>query len=656
MSPLNQITRIACAAAVFAYTASGHARGVSPYLPLNMSPEIERDIEAALLLAGKSVMKRPIAAASVLDALPEVCLRDGALCRRVRAHLDRYTKKIGVAHASATISTSDGADYPLPNLHGMTTDSAWRVSGRAYWQANDHVLVNLGGVAYDGEAMPTDSLLSVGFQYAQLDIGYRDHWLSPFTSSAMAISSNAKTLPSVTVSNYTPIGSLGISYEVFLAEMGQTEAIAFEDGYASGKPRMAGLHIGVEPAAGWSLSANRLMQFGGGPRGGRSFGDFIDALFKPHQTDNRSADLGKEEEFGNQVAAWTSRFSFPGRTPFAAYLEYAGEDNSYEGNFRLGNAALSIGLTFPQLWDRFDLTYETSEWQNGWYVHGIYQEGLTEEGRVLGHWGADHREFLDGVGAQSHMLRLGWRLRSGGLAQMQVRTVANESYTGRSYERAYDVAVAYSHALFGWTAGAELMAGQDVFGDSFSRLSGFVRLGDDWWLTARSGHYDSTEPPQGAHVFIDGGANYSRVLVRLGDGSPKRETSYEAAPHIAVGARRAVSSRSDLGVRAELDRVDGELFFAVRALDYRYKFSHPLALSVFVGAARYDLATPAYGYYVGGGLQWRDIFPNVDLGIDLRYADKVARDKLLPSDPGSDLRPDSFYDVQGMTVSLSYRF
>jgi hypothetical protein len=45
----------------FAVTAA--ARGVSPYLPLNLAPEMERQIERVLILAGKPVMSRPIGAA-----------------------------------------------------------------------------------------------------------------------------------------------------------------------------------------------------------------------------------------------------------------------------------------------------------------------------------------------------------------------------------------------------------------------------------------------------------------------------------------------------------------------------------------------------------------------------------------------------------------
>ena len=123
-------------------------------------------------------------------------------------------------------------------------------------------------------------MLSAGFQYAQLDIGFREHWLSPFTHSAMLISTQAKTQPSVTLSNYTPISRLGLSYEMFLAEMDYSDQIASPNGgTTAGRPRLAGLRFAIEPATGRSLGANRIFQYGGGDRGGDSFGDFFDALF-----------------------------------------------------------------------------------------------------------------------------------------------------------------------------------------------------------------------------------------------------------------------------------------------------------------------------------------------------------------------------------------
>lgn len=631
------------------------ARGVSPYLPLNLAPEIERQIERVLILAGRSIVSRPIAAATVLDALPAACKVDEVLCRRVRSYLGRYMEKAGLTDASVEVATDSGAVIPLSNRRGQSSDSAWLASAHGYWQVGDYAVLSLGGVAYESEAVPAGSMLSLGFEYAQLDVGYRDHWLSPFTQSAMAISTHAKTLPSITLSNYTPITSLGFQYEVFLAEMERSDNIRYQNDYTSGKPRLAGLRLTVEPAPGWALSANRVMQFGGGERGGNSFGDFARALFKPHEYDNTSDSLNSDQEFGNQVAALTSRFFFPGPTPFSVYFEYAGEDSSYAGNYRLGNASLSVGLALPQVWQRFDLTYEASEWQKGWYVHGVYQDGLTVDGHVLGHWGADARQLGDGVGAQSHMLLLGWEPNFGGLLQLRARTLQNESYGDVPYERAYDLTLSYSRALGGFTVGAEAMSGRDVFGENFTRLAGFARFGDEWSGSSDAGRRTSSRP-DGAELFVDVGINASKVQIRIGDGSPKHTTDMQTAPHFGLGARRAVSRHSDFGVRAEVDRINGAMLLAVRALDYRYRFGESLAATAFGGAARYDLATPAYGYYFGIGAQWRNVLPHFDLNLDVRYADKVARDKLLDSDSPDVPRPDSFYDIMGATLALSYRW
>ena len=115
-------------------------------------------------------------------------------------------------------------------------------------------------------------------------------------------------------------------------------------------------------------------------------------------------------------------------------------------------------------------------------------------------------------------------------------------------------------------------------------------------------------------------------------------------------------ARSDLGARIELDEVDSHTLLSVRAIDYRYRFQNPLAMSVFVGASRYDVATPAFGLYYGAGIQWRNLFQGWDAGLDYRKALKVARDHLLPDDPSSALRPDSFYSVRSLSLSLTKRF
>src|SRR5215471_1459151 len=124
-------------------------RGVSPYLPLNMAPEIERDIERVLILGDVPAMRRPIPAAIVLDALPKACAIDEELCRRVNNYLRRYMADFGFTQLQVGGALVNGSSKSvLPNQHGMTADSSWSAIGSAYYQFNDYILANAGLVAY----------------------------------------------------------------------------------------------------------------------------------------------------------------------------------------------------------------------------------------------------------------------------------------------------------------------------------------------------------------------------------------------------------------------------------------------------------------------------------------------------------------------------
>jgi hypothetical protein len=642
-----------CALALFGLAQVAHGRGVTPYLPLNLAPEVERQIEEVLILAGKPVMRRPIAAATVLDALPEACKVDRPLCDSVRSYLNRYMEKAGLTHARAEAAATSDTVAPVANRRGMTTDDEWVASAQAYYQPSDYFLLALGGVAHPDTTSPAGSFLSAGFEYAQLDVGYRDRWMSPLTDSAMLISTEAETMPSISISNYTPMTPLGINYEFFLAEMSESDRIVFEDGYTSGNPALFGMQLGIEPFAGWSLSANRIMQFGGGERGGNSIGDVFDAFFRPSSNDNLSDTEGAD--FGNQAASITTRFLVPGKVPFAFYMEYGGEDTSRSRDLLLGNSSLSVGVDLPRLLPDIGLTYEVSEWQNGWYVHHIYQDGLTNEGRVIGHWGAADRVTGDGVGAQSHMLKLTWTPSFGGFFEARYRTLANESYSDYDYTRMHDLSLRYSRDWKMLNFGAEIQAGRDVFGEDYQRFAAFVTYPPGGIERTPRGLTPQSSTKIGEY-FVDAGVHTGELRTDLATSIPRTETTTTGG-HIAVGVRRPISNRNDIGVRLDIDDLDGSMLLGVRAIDYRFRLNKKIALSLFAGAARYDLATPAYGIYTGAGVQWRDAFPKYDIGLEYRFADKIARDNLLPDDPPSEgSRDDAFYDASLLTLYVSRRW
>ena len=149
--------------------------------------------------------------------------------------------------------------------------------------------------------------------------------------------------------------------------------------------------------------------------------------------------------------------------------------------------------------------------------------------------------------------------------------------------------------------------------------------------------------PVSAEWFVDVGAQYSEITSE----NPGKLHREESGLHLGIGVRRAYAERHNLGARLEVDKLGSDLFLAVRALDYRYHISNRFAVNAFLGGARLDLETRAYGYYVGAGVQWKDVMPSWDLSLDLRYGDKLVRN----TGPF-----ESFHSISGISVYFSRRF
>lgn len=153
-----------------------------------------------------------------------------------------------------------------------------------------------------------------------------------------------------------------------------------------------------------------------------------------------------------------------------------------------------------------------------------------------------------------------------------------------------------------------------------------------------------------AELFVDFGVNNTSIEADIAT-LPATIESDVSGWHLGGGVRRELAQGS-VGARIELDDLDGDLLLAVRALDYRRHVSQRFALTAFAGAARLDLDTPAHGWYLGGGVQIKDLWPRWSLSFDVRIGDKLARDNFDPQAP----RPDDFYDLRGVSIYLSRGF
>lgn len=482
-------------------------------------------------------------------------------------------------------------------------------------------------------------------------------------------------MPSVTLSNYEPLTRLGLHYEAFLARMSYSRRIevAGTGALTSGYPKFAGARLALEPAGtGWSLAANRIIVFGGGAAGGQSITDILRALFNPQQAQTRGfgstpGTVDPHRVIGKQEASLTSQFIYPGPVPFSLYFEYAGNDTARGHNYLLGKPDFSIGLHFPRL-GAFDVTSEFSEWQSTWYVHGFtgvqtgYGDGISNDLRNIGHWFGDQRRPGDAVGGQTVMMRLGWEPTFGGRAELQVRTLANDSfYSAVPYRREWVGTLSYARPWGDYAVGAQLDEGRDVYGGRFTRIAAFLRYGD---ALTRGGTDEEDEAAAGgdvehrkdAELFVDAGVNANRVLKDILASQPRVQTGVQVGPHLGVGARRRVSAHQDLGVRLEADEVQGRSLVSIRAIDYRYRFGGPLAVGAFFGATRYAAPTPAFGYWTGAGVQWRNIVRGWDLGLDYRFGIKAQRNRVLPTDPQGGYRETAFYDIDSLSLYISRHF
>lgn len=457
------------------FCSSTLASGVSPYLPLQLSPEIERQVERLLVFADMPELKRPYSAATVQKALAKGCQDAPLVCNQVRAYLSRYKEEFAITHASAELRlTKEGDATSRANERGESEGSQYDLSGQGLWQPHPNLAISLGYQYSDDGSNPEGSYISAGFDWAQIDVGYRPHWLSPAQSGAFIWSTEAETPATVTLSNSAPLW-WGLRYEMFVGQLSSSNKIAYQGGYTSGKPNVVGFHLGVEPLPGLAIGFNRAMQFGGGARGGLNAKDILKAFFNPNGADNTQDGLTTDEEFGNQIASFSTKFTIPGRFPISLYAEYAGEDTSRGESWRLGNAALTGGIYLPAVTSDIDLTYEFSEWQNSWYTHHIYQDGFANDGNVIGYWGADQRINGDGVGGQAHYLAVGWQHANNRLLQVGLRYLDNESYGIGEYEPGYNLQLRYSAGLKSMLVGSEVRYGHDVFGENYASIGLFGR-------------------------------------------------------------------------------------------------------------------------------------------------------------------------------------
>ena len=463
--------------ACLVFTCFSQAKGLSPYLPLNVSPEVEAQIDKVMALTPAAPVTKPYKAAELHRRLKLIKGSHPVLYKNLSQYLQRFTESRGLTHGAITIAESDDQQLSVLNDRNIKQRSNYQIELGSVAYLSPYVYASAGFIYDQNDGLTHyNTHLALGNEYVQMELGYREHWFSPFKDSAMLVSTHAKASPSITISNATPYTDWNIRFEMFYSQLENVDAIVLGDETFPGKPRHAGLHLSFTPFDFWTVGLNRTLQFGGGKRE-VSVGDVFEALFDPAGKDN-VGDVVTDDinfEFGNQQASVTSQFNFDFYMPISVYAEYAGEDTVNESNFQLGNDAKSLGIYLPVVTDDVSLRYEVSDWSTRWYVHHLYPDGYTNDGQIMGHWGASLRTFAEDTPATSHMVNAVWRMADNQVLDVTLRTLTNENTATTQYERSVQAQARYSFANRYGFWGVELNGGKDTFGESFYRVAAFYR-------------------------------------------------------------------------------------------------------------------------------------------------------------------------------------
>ncbi len=450
------------------------ANGVSPYLPLKTDPLFELELEKLSTVAKLPILTKPYHAATIYKYMAKVKNGHPALYQRLNAYIKRYKKASAITHFSAQYNHSFKDDALVANQRGLNIDDSFKFTTSSFWQANEHLIFNGGGTFYDGEMVPNNSYISFGWDVFQVDIGYREHWLSPTQEGAMLLSTQAKPALNVTISNPELLTDWNVKYEVSLNQLEKHSGIKFlgESEPVSGKPNLLSMHLSLQPLSWWTVGFNRTFMFGGD--GGTSLKDVWDAFIDPVKNDNCGSENNTEctKEFGNQQASLSNKFDLNlFDFPLSLSWEYAGEDTREYSNYQFGNIAQTFGLFIPYLTESLALNVEYSKFHTAWYVHHIYDEGYSNDKIKMGHWWGNMKAANDGAGGNATSMRIDWQTTMIDQVTMLYRTATIDSSSVADYQRSHEIELKFKKMVKNAFVDLTINVGEGTLGDKFLSTS-----------------------------------------------------------------------------------------------------------------------------------------------------------------------------------------
>ena len=459
----------------------------SLYLPINS--RMSELVEKMSLLTNMPSAKKPYPLELIFKYAEGIRDSHPILYEEIEKEFIRlYGNTMNRERITLSLRGSNNTAKPIPNSHGLSTDSPYFIEATYFYKPGRHIQLSLDGSLYQKNNNPkiaaNNTYIATGWDYLQFDIGYRDHWFDPFYDSSMLISTNAINSPSITISNPLPIPLLNTNYEVFLSYLEETDGILYNGERISGHPRLLGMHLDFHPLRWFEIGLNRTFQFGGGDRPGKSLDDIWNAFIDPVRYDNLA---GTDEQFGNQEASITfaANIIFLKSFPFKLYHTIAAEDTRELKNTSFSSNAYVYGVYFPYITKKMGLRIEHSFRDHNWYVHNLYNNGYRNDGNSMGHWVGDtvkKNSSYDNMAGDTVFSMLTWQEKADRKFSLYYRYIDNYYlYNSKiirddNYKAANEIGIIYVKDAKDREYGIELYGGRTPLGNDFYLASIFMNL------------------------------------------------------------------------------------------------------------------------------------------------------------------------------------
>lgn len=453
------------------------------YIPVGVDAQLDHQLDTLFALTTGTPMVKPYRLTEIEMALSKLQNKKPELAHVISLKIKPYQEQYNITRVGVKLRADGDKSVKLTNQRGVNSDEWGQAFFEGIWRPNDYTLMQVG-VDYrlkQNKLVNYNSFLSFAGDDLQLNVGYKEHWFSPFKQSAQIISTNARTSPSISLGMVAPAHNWwNFDFELYYSELEKVEkGILYQGELFDGTPRLAGTHISFEPISGWKVGLNRMMQFGGGPREA-SLSDVFKAFFDPVGNDNAAmVEGGRDNELGDQYVTITSNINFDWGMPTELYFEYGGEDTKNHSNYQFGNTVASVGLFLPLLTDSISFRYEFTNMHSLWYVNQVYPTyGNTKGGYITGHFAADQRTFGDATPSDSHVAEVTYSENTSSLWRAKFTLIDNTSdylnelgQMSDKYKQAIELQLSNNSKWQKYNIETTMTYGEDVFGDDYAWLS-----------------------------------------------------------------------------------------------------------------------------------------------------------------------------------------